>query len=340
MEQCLVTGGAGYVGSHFCKALANAGFLPVTVDNLSRGHEEAVKWGPLLKGDIRDGAFLDRVFHEHWPIRCVFHFAALAYVGESVEKPNLYYDNNFCGAKSLLDAMLRAAPHGEPVPPIVFSSTCATYGVPQTDTISESHPQWPINPYGWSKLFVERMLNDYSEAYGLRFAALRYFNACGADEDGEIGELHEPETHLIPLVLRAAKTHSAVKVFGTNYPTPDGSAIRDYVHVSDLADAHVLAMEHLLGGSMSMKKLILNLGTGRGYSVREVVEEARRVTGADFGVVDAPPRQGDPPKLVASSGLAESVLGWRPKRSSLRNVIETAWRFERGRGNGSQFPQS
>ncbi len=320
---CLVTGGAGYVGSHFCKALAErTAFTPLVLDNLSRGHEAFVKWGPLIKADIRNAAELDRAFQQYTP-EAVFHFAGLTYVGESVEHPADYYDVNFCGAKTLVDAMLR-----HDCKQIVFSSTAATYGIPQTERIGENHPQNPINPYGWSKRFVEQLLDDYANAYGLRSAALRYFNASGADEGTEIGERHDPETHLIPLILQAALGQRPnIKIFGTDYPTPDGTAIRDYIHVTDLADAHIRAMQHI---GEKKENLRLNLGTGRGYSVREVIETVRRVTGRNFDVVETERRAGDPPILVASSDKAQKMLGWTPEKIELEKIVETAWRWHEG----------
>jgi UDP-glucose-4-epimerase len=320
-RHCVVTGGAGYIGSHLCKALAADGCVPVTVDNLFRGHRDFVRWGPLEEGDIRDGAFLDRVFARYRPV-AVFHFAGLTYVGESVEQPDAYYDVNFTGAKSVLDAMRRGA-----CDTIVFSSTAATYGIPRSERIDEGHPQLPINPYGWSKYFVERMLDDYAVAYGMKYAALRYFNACGADPGGEIGERHEPETHLIPLVLQTALgMRKAIKIFGTDYPTPDGTAIRDYVHVSDLADAHLLAMRHLM---RTGENLALNLGTGKGYSVQEIVDAAERTVGGNIPVQEAPRRVGDPPVLVASNDRAREILGWSPRRNDLTTILRDAWTWHR-----------
>ena len=322
-DYCIVTGGAGYVGSHFCKALASAGFVPVSLDNLCRGHRELVKWGPFVHGDIRDRVSLDALFDKYRPV-AVFHFAGLTYVGESVEKPDIYYDNNFCGAKSLLDAMAAHSCRN-----IVFSSTAATYGIPHADRIDENHAQWPINPYGWSKLLVERMLMDYSSAYGLNFAALRYFNACGADADGETGELHDPETHLIPLIIQTALGIRAdIKIFGSDYPTPDGSAVRDYIHVTDLASAHIKAMQHIIERK---EDICLNLGTGKGYSVKEVINAVRRVTGTDFPVMEADRRAGDPPVLVASSDAAQTLLGWDPVNSDIDNIIATAFKWHKSR---------
>jgi UDP-arabinose 4-epimerase len=320
----LVTGGAGYIGSHTCKALKKAGYTPVTLDNMVYGHDWAVKWGPLVKGDILNAADLDGVFAQYKPSG-VLHFAAFAYVGESVQNPAKYYHNNVTGTLSLLDAMRR---HG--CGHIVFSSTCATYGVPQSLPIPEDHPQHPINPYGWSKLMIEQILRDYEHAYGVTHAALRYFNAAGADPDGEIGEDHDPETHLIPLVIHAALgLRKHIEIFGTDYDTPDGTAVRDYIHVTDLADAHVSAISRLLdkGGSM-----MLNLGTGVGNTVRQVIEAVERVSGRKVPVKEGPRRAGDPPALYANAGGAGRLLGWTPRLSNIDATVETAWRWHAKRG--------
>ena len=315
----LVTGGAGYVGSHCCKALADAGFLPVTYDNLERGHRWAVNWGPLEEGNILDRARLDAVMARHKPA-AVLHFAALTYVGESTTEPALYYRVNTTGALTILEAMKAAA-----VPCFVFSSTAATYGVPQVSPMSETHPQSPINPYGESKLMVERMLRDFGAAYGLRSTALRYFNAAGADPDAKIGEDHDPETHLIPLVLDAAAgRRNDIAVFGEDYDTPDGTCIRDYIHVADLADAHVLALRRLLSGGDTQ---FFNLGNGNGFSVREVIAAAGQVTGRKIPVRRGERRAGDPAVLVADSTRAKSVLGWKPQRAKLDVQIADAWRW-------------
>ena len=313
----LVTGGAGYIGSHACKALARAGYLPVAYDDLSRGHRAAVRWGPLVEGDIADRPRLCAALAEH-RVAAVMHFAAYAYVGESVGNPALYYRNNLSGSLSLLEAM-RETGVGE----IVFSSTCAIYGTPDAVPIRETAPQNPVNPYGETKRAIERALHWYGQAYAIRSAALRYFNAAGADGEGEIGEDHEPETHLIPLVLEAALgRRPAIEVFGTDYPTPDGTAIRDYIHVDDLADAHLRALERLRSGGAS---IALNLGTGQGHSVREVIATAAAVSGRKIEVRDAPRRPGDPPALVADPSLAAQALGWRASRSSLETIIRTAF---------------
>jgi len=315
----LVTGGAGYIGSHACKDLARAGHIPVTLDNFDYGHRRAVKWGPLVEGDLSDNASLRQTFGEY-KINAVMHFAAYAYVGESMTDPGKYFRNNVANTVRLLDAMVECG-----VDRIVFSSTCATYGVPDIVPIDERHPQRPVNPYGEAKLFVERALHWYSVAHGIRVAALRYFNAAGADPDNEIGEDHEPETHLIPLVIEAALgRRSHVDVYGSDYPTPDGTAIRDYIHVTDLAAAHVQALEKL---QASPENLFLNLGTGQGYSVREVISMVEQVSGRPVDARLVPRRAGDPPALVAAPGLAQATLGWKPAYSSLRTIIETALRW-------------
>jgi len=320
-QAILVTGGAGYVGSHACKALTGAGYKPVVYDNLSRGHREAVRWGPIVEGDLDDSARLIEAMHTH-QITAVMHFAAFAFVGESVTDPELYYRNNVGGTLALLGAMRQAG-----VETIVFSSTCAVYGVPETVPIRETTAKAPLSPYGETKLAIERALHWYAGAYGMRYAALRYFNAAGADPDGEIGEDHEPETHLIPLVLRAALDRGdPVQIFGTDYPTPDGTAIRDYVHVTDLADAHVRALAYLAAGGDS---LALNLGTGQGHSVREVVAAAGRIGGRPVPRREVPRRPGDPPELVADPAFARSRLGWRPRHSELDTIIRTALAWER-----------
>lgn len=321
----LVTGGAGYIGSHACKALAAAGYLPVTYDNLSYGHDWAVKWGPLERGDILDRSRLDAVLLQHRPA-AIMHFAAFAYVGESVTDPGKYYRNNVCGSLNLIEA---ARDHG--IERFVFSSTCATYGVPDALPIRETTPQNPINPYGASKLMVERMLRDFGNAHGLRAIALRYFNAAGADAEGEIGEDHDPETHLIPLVLDAAAGRRAdVTVFGTDYDTPDGTCVRDYIHVSDLADAHVRALQALDAGAAGDGDAF-NLGNGHGFSVRQVIETVEQVTGRTVPVRYGPRRAGDPASLVSDAKLAGARLGWRPKTVGLQDIVSTAWAWHRGR---------
>jgi UDP-glucose-4-epimerase GalE len=314
----LVTGGAGYIGSHACKLLAAKGFEPIVYDNLSRGNRWAVKWGPLEVGDIADSIRLRAVLEEYRPA-ALMHFAAYAYVGESVEFPLLYYRNNVGGTSSMLQALIDFQPI-----PIVFSSTCATYGVPETVPISEDHPQRPINPYGFSKLVAERMLADLDAANGLRSIALRYFNAAGADPDGEIGEAHDPEPHLIPLVLAAARDGNPVRVFGNDYDTSDGTCVRDYVHVLDIADAHVRAIDYLIKGGASSS---INLANARGYSVKEVIATAERVCGKPIRVEMAPRRAGDPAVLIGALERAQKLLGWKPARSDLELQISDAWNW-------------
>ncbi len=316
-QSILVTGGAGYIGSHACKALAAAGFTPVAYDNLVYGHRWAVRWGPFVEADLADAARLAETLKQY-EIAAVMHFAAFAYVGESMTKPQLYFRNNVVNTLSLLDAMLAAG-----VKHIVFSSTCATYGTPERTPITEETPQRPVNPYGESKLMIERALHWYGAAYGLSYAALRYFNAAGADPAGEIGEDHDPETHLIPLILDAALgKRPQIDIFGTDYPTPDGSAVRDYIHVQDLAEAHVAAIRHLMAGGASLQ---LNLGTGTGHSVREVIAAAERITGRKVPRREAPRRAGDPAALVADPGKAKALLGWQARMSDLDSILGTAW---------------
>ena len=316
-KNILVTGGAGYIGSHTAKALSRAGYRPVTYDSLVYGHRHAVKWGPFIEGDIADTAKLERVIKDE-AIDAVVHFAAFAYVGESVTKPEIYFQNNVVGSLSLLDAMRHTG-----VKPIVFSSTCATYGMPDRMPITEDTLQRPINPYGETKLMIERALAWYGPAHDIRSVSLRYFNACGADPEGEIGEEHDPETHLIPLILDAALgKRAAIDVFGTDYPTPDGTAVRDYIHVQDLADAHVKALAYLFAGGATTQ---VNLGTGTGNSVREVIDAVERVTGRTVPKREVARRAGDPPELVADPSKANSLLGWQPAMSDIDSIIRTAW---------------
>jgi UDP-arabinose 4-epimerase len=314
----LVTGGAGFIGSHACKGLAANGFEPIVYDNLSRGNRWAVKFGPLEVGDLGDTVRLQAVLEKYRP-QALRHFAAFAYVGESVANPLLYFRNNIGETTSLLQAIVDFQPM-----PVVFSSTCATYGVPDVIPIPEGHPQRPINPYGYSKLVVERLLADLDIAHNLRSVSLRYFNAAGADPDGEIGEAHDPEPHLIPLVLAAARDGTSVKVFGDDYDTADGTCIRDYIHVFDIADAHVRALKYLIEGG---KSCALNLANERGYSVREVIATAERVTGKPIRVEIAPRRPGDPAVLVGSSERARDLLGWKPARSELVVQVQDAWNW-------------
>jgi UDP-arabinose 4-epimerase len=317
-QTILVTGGAGYIGSHTCKELAARGYTPVTVDNLSNGHDWAVKWGPFVQGDIGDRALLDEIFIKYRPAG-VIHFAAFIEVGVSVRNPGSFYRNNSCGTLTVLEAM---RDHG--CERFVFSSTAAVYGMPDEIPITETHTQWPINPYGWTKFMVERMLEDFGRAHGTRHCALRYFNAAGGDPDGEIGEAHDPESHLIPLVLRAAREpDKPITVFGTDYDTPDGTCIRDYIHVCDLADAHIRALDYLADNA----SLAVNLGTGTGNSVREIIEAAREVTGEPIEPKYGARRPGDPSRLVADRTLAGQALGWEPRYQDIHETIEHAWRW-------------
>jgi UDP-glucose 4-epimerase len=321
----LVTGGAGYIGSHAVRLFLARGHDVRVYDNLSMGHRAAVPADRLIVADLAEAHRLDQALVEY-RIDAVVHFAAFAFVGESVTNPAKYYQNNLVNTLTLLDALRR---HG--VKRFVFSSTCATYGVPQTVPITEDEPQRPINPYGNGKLAVEYALGDYAAAYDWGFAALRYFNAAGASADGSIGEDHNPETHLIPLVLQAAAgRRPAIQVFGTDYPTPDGTCVRDYIHVDDLAEAHLLALEKLKPGV----GLRLNLGTGRGYSVRDVIRVAEEVTGRKVPVQEGPRRAGDPPVLVAAADRAQRELGWQPRHAELRPIVETAWNWHRAHPSG------
>jgi UDP-arabinose 4-epimerase len=322
MKTVIVTGGAGYIGSHTCKWLASHGYFPVSVDNLSTGFAEAVKWGPLEILDLRDTSALTEVMHSYSP-EAVVHFAAFSAVGESVRDPLKYYDNNIGATLSLVSAMRTAH-----VKKIVFSSTCAVYGLPDVVPIKESSPRNPINPYGRSKLLIENLLEDLSASSDLSYVSLRYFNAAGADSDGNLGERHDPETHLIPLAIRAAFGGTPLSVFGSDFPTADGTAVRDYIHVNDLASAHKLSIDYLLNGGAPTA---LNLGTGRGYSVREILN-ALNAMGNEVTTIDAPRRDGDPAELVADSSLAESILGWRPNVSDLNHILKTALAWHRQHG--------
>ena len=323
MTSILVTGGAGYIGSHVCKALAGNGYEPVAFDNLSHGHAHAVQWGPLVEGDIADHRLLVETM-QRFRIAAVMHFAALIQVGDSMRVPLRYLQTNVGGSLTLLQAMLDSQ-----VKSIVFSSTCAIYGTPQRLPLDEQHPHVPVNAYGASKMMVEQSLEWAAHAHGMTYAALRYFNAAGADPAGELGEEHDPETHLIPLVLQAALgLGPAIDIFGTDWPTPDGTCIRDYVHVHDLADAHLSALRHLLDGGAS---LAVNLGTGRGYSVVEVIDAVERVTGRIVPRRAALRRTGDPPVLVADPRLARTALNWIPRHSDLDQIVQTAWLWS-GRG--------
>ncbi len=315
----LVTGGAGYIGSHFVKLAAGAGLNPIVYDNLSEGHRWAVLSDRFYEADLADRDTLVKVIRDE-SIEAVVHFAANAYVGESVENPSKYFNNNYVGTLGLLDAMVEAG-----VKQLIFSSTCAVYGEPERVPIVEDNRRDPVNPYGLSKYFIERTLEWYSRAYGLRYMALRYFNAAGADPEGQTGEAHDPETHLIPLVLYTAlglRPH--IEVFGDDYPTEDGTCVRDYIHVMDLSDAHLLALKYLKDGGESWA---LNLGTERGTSVMEMINAAREVTGRDIPVRIGPRRAGDPPVLVASSERAKAMLGWTPRYEDIRTVLEHAWQW-------------
>jgi len=312
-----VTGGAGYVGSHTCKALALAGYTPVAYDNLVKGHEWAVRWGPLERGNINHADRLREVVKAHSPV-AVLHFAGYAYVGESVLDPARYYRNNVEGTLVLLDVLREFD-----IDKFVFSSSCSTYGVPARTPIDEEQPQHPVSPYGQSKLIIERVLRDYDIAYKLKSVSLRYFNAAGADPDLEIGEDHNPETHLIPLVLQAAKDPSQhIIVHGNDYPTPDGTCIRDYIHVNDLAIAHVMALNYLMRGGVACQ---MNLGTGQGTSVKEVIDIARAVSGREIVVRYGPRRSGDPPVLVADVQRAKTILDWSPQFPKTADQIAHAW---------------
>lgn len=315
----LVTGGAGFIGSHTCKLLAAAGYLPVAFDNLCRGNRKSVAWGPLVVGDIRDRDALISAIGTYRPT-AVIHFAALAYVGESVHEPADYYSTNVAGTIAVLDA---ARAHA--IENIIFSSSCATYGVPEALPIRETSSQNPISPYGRTKLMGEHIIGDYASAYGMKFAILRYFNACGADPDGELGEWHSPETHLVPRVLMAASgIIDEIEVFGTDYDTPDGTCVRDYIHVSDLARAHLKALQHLEGGGQS---LAVNLGTGRGVSIKEIVQAVSRITSRPVPAVFRARRPGDPAELYADPGKARAQLGFVPELSDIDTIVRTAAPF-------------
>ena len=323
----LVLGGAGYIGSHTVKALCEENIDVVVADNLVTGHIEAVdSRAKFYKGDIRDINFLDDLFSKE-KIDAVIHFAAYSLVGESVTDPLKYYDNNLCGTKVLLESMVK-----NNVDKIVFSSTAATYGEPKNIPILESDRTEPTNPYGETKLSMEKMFKWTANAHGLRFVSLRYFNACGADESGKIGEAHNPETHLIPIILQVPNgQREFVSIFGNDYPTKDGTCIRDYIHVTDLAQAHILAVKYLMNGGNSD---IFNLGNGVGFSVREVIETARKVTGHPIPVKDVERRAGDPAQLIASSEKAKKVLGWKPEHDSLEEIIASAWNWHKNHPNG------
>ncbi|MEE4356139.1 MAG: UDP-glucose 4-epimerase GalE [Desulfococcaceae bacterium] len=325
-KNILVAGGAGYIGSHMCKYLFKKGFSPVVLDNLMYGHPRAVKWGPLIQGDISDSALLDHVFSEY-DFAGVMYFAAFINVGESVTDPAKYYQNNVGSAIHLLEAMQR---HG--AGNLIFSSSCAVYGEPREIPLTETHPCHPINPYGRSKLMVEQILSDFDTAYGMKYTSLRYFNAAGADPDGELGEDHSPETHLIPLIFQTILgKRNMLSVFGNDYPSKDGTCIRDYIHINDLARAHLLALERLLDGGDSAA---YNLGNGAGYSVKEVIDMAEKVSGKAIPCEIKPRRAGDPPVLIGSAEKAVRELGWKPEFPDLESIMKTAWDWHRTHPEG------
>ncbi|HBC43142.1 MAG TPA: UDP-glucose 4-epimerase GalE [Pseudanabaena sp.] len=324
-QTILVTGGAGYIGSHAVKVLQQDGYQVLILDNLVYGHQDIAETlgAELIVGDTNDRPLLDQLFRDR-QISAVMHFAAYAYVGESVTQPDKYYRNNVVGTLTLLEAMVAAN-----IKAFVFSSTCATYGIPQQIPMTEEHPQVPINPYGATKLMVERILQDFDVAYGLKSVIFRYFNAAGADPDGAIGEDHNPETHLIPLVLLTALgKREAITIYGTDYPTADGTCIRDYIHVNDLADAHVLGLQYLLQGN---KSEIFNLGNGNGFSVKEVIDTAQEISGKSIYVIFGDRRAGDPPTLVGSSEKARKILNWQPKYADIKIILQHAWQWHQKR---------
>jgi len=317
----LVVGGAGYIGSHMVKMLHQTGHHVVTLDSLSNGYRDAVLFGEFIEGDIADRQFLDQLFNKH-QFDGVMHFASFIQVGESFEKPSMYYENNLSNTLTLLAAMVDAG-----IKSFIFSSTAAIFGEPEYVPIDELHKKHPVNPYGHSKLMVEQILNDFDNAYGLKSICLRYFNAAGADADGVLGERHIPETHLIPLVLQAASgRRNNISIFGTDYDTPDGTCIRDYIHIEDICSAHLLALESLFKGCESRA---YNMGNGQGYSVREVIDMVKHITGADFKVIEAPRRKGDAARLVADSKQLQAELGWSPKYPELETIIQHAWNWEK-----------
>ena len=322
MKTILITGGAGYIGSHTAKAFSKAGYRVITIDNLIYGHKDFVKWGEFVKGDIGDISLLESVFLKY-NIDVISHFAAFAYVGESVENPQKYYENNLSKAMILLNYAVK-----NNVRLFQFSSSCTVYGEPKQIPITELHEEKPISPYGKSKYFFEQILKDYSNSYNIRYSILRYFNAAGADPDGEIGEDHTPETHLIPLILDvAAEKRANIEIFGTDYNTPDGTCIRDYIHVTDIANAHILAAQK----SLESENTIYNLGNGNGFSVIEVIDKVKKITGKNICTIKGKRRDGDPEKLIASSAKIISDLGWKPKYASLDRIIETAWEWHKKR---------
>ena len=326
MKNILVVGGAGYIGSHMAKYLSKKGYMPIVLDNLVCGHRRAVKYGPFFEGSMNDPSLLEKIFSDY-PISAVMHFAAFCYVNESIEQPAKYYQNNVANTLALLEVMVERN-----IDNFIFSSSCAIYGEPVETPMSEDHPQRPINPYGRTKLVVEQMLHDFRQAYGLESVCLRYFNAAGADHDGELGEDHDPETHLIPLVLKTALGQQPyINIFGDDYPTPDGTCIRDYIHIEDLAQAHLLALERLLtelpGGQY-------NLGNDTGYSVKQVIDIARSVTKEEIPAKVVERRPGDPAVLISSSEKAMKDLGWKPKFPDLETIMETAWAWHKNHPDG------
>ena len=330
MKNILIVGGAGYIGSYMCKYLAKNGYNPIVLDNLVYGHRQAVKWGPFIAGQMADTKLLDQIFKEH-PIAAVMHFAAFCYVGESVDDPGKYYQNNVAATITLLEEMLK-----KNIKNFIFSSSCAVYGEPVEIPITEQHPYNPINPYGRSKLMVEQILQDFRAAYGLEYVALRYFNAAGADPEGEIGEEHNPETHLIPLVLKTALgQRETINIFGDDYATKDGTCIRDYIHIDDLAQAHLLALDRLLNGLPGGQ---YNLGNGDGHSVKEVIEVARKITSKQIPAKIVQRRPGDPAVLIGSSEKAFKELGWKPQFADLNAIVETAWQWHKTHPDG--FPSN
>lgn len=332
MKNILVIGGAGYIGSHMAKHLCAEGYVPVVLDNLVRGSRETAKYGPFFEGSMDDVRLLNKVFSE-FPIAAVMHFAAFCYVGESVEHPARYYRNNVANTLALLEVMVERNMGN-----FIFSSSCSIYGEPVEIPITEDHPKKPINPYGRTKLIVEQMLDDFRQSYGLESICLRYFNAAGADPDGELGEDHDPETHLIPLVLKTALgQRSRVDIFGDDYATPDGTCIRDYIHVEDLAHAHLLALERLLTG---MRGGQYNLGNAKGYSVKQVIEMARRITGKEIPARVVARRPGDPAILISSSERATKDLGWKPAYPDLETIMETAWNWHKNNPDGYDIQKS
>lgn len=323
----LVCGGAGYIGAHMCRTLAESGHQVMVLDNLSTGHRAAVRWGPLVVADLLDAPALEQTFGTHGPFDAVMHFCAKSVVAESVREPLTYFRNNVLGTLQLLEATVA---HG--VPYFLFSSSAAVYGAPRSTPIDESHPCAPLNPYGRTKLMVEELLAHYEAAFGLQYVSLRYFNAAGASRDGTLGEDHEPETHLIPNVLRTAAGTHLLSVYGDDYDTPDGTCIRDYIHVEDLCEAHLRALEYLAGGG---RERVFNLGNGQGYSVLEVIRCAEHVTGRRIAFARAARRDGDPPVLVASAQRAERLLGWRPRHRALEDIVASAWRWHQRQAAGT-----